>query len=118
MLGGESPDSALVVNTRTPVAARSERHPRALSSLRRRRRILLSSSGRETDDEEDSPPAPIPIVLFASSSSSSSSSSVEARVFSPSVRGQLEIHMGTDAARGSMSVPTPTALPFSLAARQ
>ena len=92
-----SPDSLSVGSASLPAAARSERHPRALSSVRQRRRILMSSSSRETDDEEDNPPAPVPIVSFGSSSSSS----VEARVFSPSEGGQL----GTASTHGSISCP-------------
>ena len=102
VLGEGSPDSA------PPAVARSERHPRALSSVRRRRRILMSSSGGETDDEGDDPPAPVPIVSLGSSSSLP----IEARVFSPSERGPL----GPAGAPGSVTVAVPTALPFSAAA--
>ena len=63
---------------------------------------------RETDDEGDDPPAPVPIVSLGSSSSLS----IEARVFSPSERGQL----GTAIASGPISVPAPLVLPFSSAA--
>ena len=103
MLGEGSPVSAL------PAAARSERHPRGPSSMRRRRRILMSFSGRETDDKGDDPPTPVPIVSLGSLSSLS----IEARVFSPSERGQL----GTAGVSGPISVPAPLALPFSSAAR-
>ena len=103
-LGEGSPGLAL------PAAARSERHPRALSSVRRRRRILMSSSGGETDDDEDDPPAPVPVTSFASSSLLT----VDARVFSPSERGPL----GLADAPGSVTIAVPTALPFSAAAEQ
>ena len=65
----------------------------------------MSSSGGETDDEEDDPPASVPIV----SSGNSSLLSIEARVFSPSERGQL----GSAIASGPPSVPASPALPFS-----
>ena len=68
----------------------------------------MSSSGGETDDEGDDPPAPVPIVSLGSSSSLS----VEARVLSPSERGQL----GFTVASGPPSVPASPVPPFSLTA--
>ena len=68
----------------------------------------MSSSSRETDDDEDDPPAPVPII----SSGNSSLLSIEARVFSPSERGQL----GSAVTSGPPSVPASPALPFSPAA--
>ena len=102
-LGEGSPGLAL------PAAARSERHPRALSSVCRRRWILMSSSGRETDDDEDDPPASCTRYFIREFVVVDH---VDARVFSPSERGPL----GPADAPGSVTIAVPTALPFSAAA--